>query len=73
MNQPDYPTITVRLRDQQHVVQGAATVRDALKILQIPPELFLVVRNGELLEEETPLNDGDILQLVGVISGGSSK
>lgn len=73
MNPMEKPTITIRLRDQKYTIQGASTVREALEILQIPPELFLVVRNGELLDGETPLNDGDFLQLVGAISGGSAK
>ncbi|WP_322508454.1 MoaD/ThiS family protein [Anaerolinea sp.] len=73
MNPTEKPTITIRLRDQEYTIQGVSTVREALEILQIPPELFLVVRNGELLDGETPLSDGDFLQLVGAISGGSAK
>ncbi len=73
MNTPEKPIVTVRIRGQEHIVQGVRTVGEALEALQIPPELFLVLRDGVLLDLDTPLNDGEVLQLIGVISGGATQ
>lgn len=73
MNHSQEATVTIRIRGEEHVVQGVSTVCEALEKIQIPPELFLVLRNGELLDGETLLHDGDVLQLIGVISGGSTE
>lgn len=46
------------------------TVKKALYRLELLPEEYLVVRNGELLTEHELLRDGDICKLVPVVSGG---
>lgn len=48
------------------------TVKKALQALDLLPEAYLVVRNGELVVEQETLKDGDLIKLVPVISGGSS-
>lgn len=73
MNSPEKPTVIIRIRGQEQIVRGVTTVGEALEALQIPPELFLVLREGILLDSNTPLNDGDVLQLIGVISGGTTE
>jgi sulfur carrier protein ThiS len=41
-----------------------------LEELKINPEEFLIVRNGELLTLDTRLAEGDLLELLPVVSGG---
>ena len=46
------------------------TIRSALKQLDILPESVLPTRKGELVSEEEIIQDGDVIKLVAVISGG---
>jgi sulfur carrier protein ThiS len=62
--------VKVILRNEEILLDGPLTVEEALARLNIPPEHYLVVKNGEMAELEEPLSDGDVLRLVGVISGG---
>jgi sulfur carrier protein ThiS len=62
--------IKVILRNEEFLLEAPLTVEEALARLHIPPEHYLVVKNGSLAELEEPLADGDVLRLVGVISGG---
>jgi sulfur carrier protein ThiS len=63
-------SVTVILRKQRLEVPSPTTVGEALAVLNLPPELYLVVRDGFLLNVADELLDGDVIQLVGVISGG---
>lgn len=47
-----------------------STVNELLKQLKINPETVLVVRKGEVLTEEEPLQEKDKIDLLSVISGG---
>lgn len=62
--------VTVIWRKQEYVLENIRTAGEALAALGLPAELYLVVRDGMLLNENDKLEDGDTLQLVGVISGG---
>lgn len=46
------------------------SVKSAMAQLNILPESFLAIRNGEMLTEHEPLRDGDTVKLIPVISGG---
>lgn len=63
-------SVHVILRGEEHPLPAPITLADALHLLDLPPELYLAVRNGELISEDTLLEDGDRVQLVSVISGG---
>ena len=39
--------------------------------LSLSPQAYLAVRDGELLTEGDMLRDGDVIQMIAVISGGS--
>jgi len=43
---------------------------EALRVLNLPPESYLMVRDGEMILEETVLHAGDEIRLVPVIAGG---
>lgn len=64
------PIITMILRKQELQLEEEVTVKQALERLKLPPQSYLVVRNGELLTEDLCLKDGDVVKLVPVISGG---
>lgn len=62
--------VTLVLRKKEYYVEGTVTVRDALKQLGLSPESHLVVRDGQLLNENDVLRNGEVVKLVAVISGG---
>jgi len=66
-------TIKVILRNKELELDEVkdSTVRKILKRLDLLPETYLCVRNGELLTEQELVKDGDTIRLVPVISGGS--
>ncbi len=51
-------------------IEKTLMVKDALARLGYSIETHLVVREGELLNENEALRDGDRVKLVPVISGG---
>ncbi|MEW6180830.1 MAG: MoaD/ThiS family protein [Chloroflexota bacterium] len=57
-------------RKQKLELEGTITVRDALKQLGLSPESHLVIRNGELLNENDTLRNGEEVKIVSAISGG---
>ncbi len=57
-------------RKQKLEIEGTITVRDALKQLGLSPESHLVIRNGELLNENDTLRNGEEVKIVSAISGG---
>ena len=62
----------VRLRnpDREVEVVGGRPVRAVLDELGVNPDTVLVIREGELVTRETPLDDGDEIEIRPVISGG---
>ncbi len=62
--------IKIKYRKQEWELEGEYTARRAIKKVGLNPESVLVVRDGEIIVESTPLRDGDEIRLVAVISGG---
>jgi sulfur carrier protein ThiS len=58
------------LRDKEYEVRAGMTVQHALQKIGILPETVLPTRNGQLLTEDEILQEGDVIKLVAVISGG---
>ncbi len=58
------------LRKKEYEVRHGMTIRSALLKLDIQPEAVLPTRNGELISEEEIINEGDVIKLVTIISGG---
>ena len=64
--------IKLILRKKEYELEGKTLkVKQALQQLDLSPEAYLLVRNGELLNENDVLRDGDVVKIVAVISGGS--
>lgn len=65
-------TIKLVLRKQEFELEGKSIqVKKALEQLNLSPEAHLLVRGGDLLNENDWLKDGDVIKIVAVISGGS--
>lgn len=64
-------TIKLILRKKELQLEGKSIqVKQALQQLNLSPEAYLLVRNGDLLNENDWLKDGDEIKIVAVISGG---
>ncbi len=57
-------------RDQEWEVKAGSTARVAIAKVGLDPEAVLVVRNGELVTDDTVLQEGDEIKLIAVVSGG---
>ncbi|HLE23948.1 MAG TPA: MoaD/ThiS family protein [Anaerolineales bacterium] len=62
---------TLKLRDKVYEVPAGMTVRDALIRLAIEPESVLPTRDGQLITDDRHLQEGEVIRLVAVISGGA--
>jgi sulfur carrier protein len=65
--------VKVKLRnpDREVDVAGSRKVREVLAELSIDPETVLVIRDRSLLTREDKVEEGDVLEIRPVISGGS--
>ena len=63
-------TVKLILRDKEYELRYGMTLRSCLQKLDILPETVLATRDGELIEEDEILQDGQVIKLVAVISGG---
>lgn len=57
-------------RDQEWEVKAGMTVRHAILKVGLNPEAVLAVRDGQLINDDTKIQDGDIIKLIAVVSGG---
>lgn len=63
-------TVKLILRDKEYELRHGMTLLSCLQKLDILPETVLATCNGELIEEDEILQDGQVIKLVAVISGG---
>lgn len=59
------------LRDREYEVKPGMTLRSALQKIAVLPEAVLATRQGEMITEDEILREGDVIQLIAVISGGA--
>lgn len=65
--------ITIRNERTQKIEKisySGKTVRELLKQVSLNPETVLVVRKDEVISESEPLQEGDVLDILSVVSGG---
>ena len=64
--------MSVRLifRNQEYEVRPGIGLREALVKLGIPGESVLATRDGEMITDDEILQDGEMIKLIAVISGG---
>ncbi len=63
--------VIVILRNREFEVKAGGTLAKALKALDLLPEMYLALRDGNLITEDEILKEGDRIKLVAVISGGN--
>jgi sulfur carrier protein len=62
--------VKIILRKTEYEIRPGMTLLSALEKIDILPEAILATRDGELIEEDEILKDGQVIKLVAVISGG---
>lgn len=62
--------VKIILHNQEYEVRPGMTLLSALGKIGILPEAVIATRQGELIEEDEILKDGEVVKLVAVISGG---
>lgn len=60
------------LRDKEYEVKPGMTLLSALHKIDVVPESVIATRDGEMILEDEILQEGDVIKLIAVISGGSS-
>ena len=63
-------TAKITWRRQEFEIETPISVQDALTRLHIEPETHLVMRNGELIQPNDRLEDGDVIKLIPIMIGG---
>lgn len=58
-------------RDKTYPVPSGISIRRALVMIGVDPQSVLPTREGELVNEDELLREGDTIKLVAVISGGA--
>lgn len=66
-------TVKLILRETEYDVRPGMSLRDSLLKIGMIPESVLATRNGEMITDEEILNNGEVVKLISVISGGSSN
>ena len=60
----------IKINDKLLNVKSGSSVMDALKEAGINTETVLVKKKGKLIPNDEHLKNGDVLELINVISGG---
>lgn len=63
-------TVKLILRDKEYELKPGMTLLSCLQKIDVLPETVLAASDGELIEEDEILKDGQVVKLVAVISGG---
>jgi sulfur carrier protein len=63
-------TTKIIFRKKEYQVKHGMTIRMALKKLEIQSEAVIPTKDGELLTDDELIQEGDVIKLVSVISGG---
>ena len=63
-------SVKLILRDKEYEVKPGMMLLDALKKCSVVPESVIATREGEMILDDEILKDGDVINLIAVISGG---
>jgi sulfur carrier protein ThiS len=66
-------TVKLILRDKEYLVKPGMTLRSSLGKIGLQVEAYLATREGEMITEDEILNDGEVIRLIAVISGGATR
>jgi len=59
----------IHRKDEWEMREGM-TIRDAILKVGLNPEAVLAVRDGQIINQDTKIQDGDTIKLLAVVSGG---
>ncbi len=62
--------VQIVYRNKSWEAKPGSTVRHIIEQAGLNPEAILAVRNGKLINDSTLTQDGDVIKLVAVVSGG---
>jgi sulfur carrier protein ThiS len=57
-------------RQQEWDIRAGMTVRDAILKIGLNPEAVLAVRDERLINDDTKIQEDDVIKLIDVVSGG---
>ncbi|MEA4958026.1 hypothetical protein SDC9_32161 [bioreactor metagenome] len=63
-------TLIFENKKEDRELEGEITILDVLNELDVSIESTVVKNNGEIVEEETIIQDGDELQVIQIVYGG---
>ncbi len=63
-------TVKLILRGKEYEVKPGMTLRDSLKKIDVLPESVLATHQGQMITDDEILEDGAVVKLIAVISGG---
>ena len=58
------------IEEQKEIPNDEYTIKDLLNELELSPQTIVSKQNGELVIEDTKIEDGDEIQLIQIIYGG---
>lgn len=59
-----------QLEEKREIPDENYTIKDLLGEMELSPQIIVSKQNGELVIEDTVIEDGDEIQLVQIIYGG---
>jgi sulfur carrier protein ThiS len=62
--------VKIIYRGQEHFFPGGLALHQVLARLEVSPATVIVLRNGQYIQTDARLEDGDIVRLIPVTSGG---
>jgi sulfur carrier protein len=63
-------TVKIILRGKEYEVKPGMTLRDSLRKIDVLPESVLATCQGQMITDDEILQDGAVVRLIAVISGG---
>ena len=61
---------TLKTREEEFIIKGNRPLYRILEDLQFSQQAYLVVRDGVLLTGDDRILEGDVVELISVVSGG---
>jgi len=62
--------VKIILRSKEYELRPGMTLLSALQKIDVLPGSVIATREGELIEEDEILKDGEVIKLIAAISGG---
>jgi len=62
--------VIIKTREQELADRGNRPLYRIMQDLQLSPQTYLAIRDGVLLTGDERIMDGDVIELISVVSGG---